>query len=71
MSQGSVLIAEACIGPFQMSMVEFFNGNRLPRKTVGSEHFVVDVPDGLNSSLHRSKCSIETKVFSLVCVLFI
>lgn len=71
MSRGSVLIAEAYIGPFQTSMVELFNGNRLPRKTVDSEHFVVDVPDGLNSSLHRSKCSIEAKVFSLVCVLFV
>ena len=42
MSEGWILIAEVYLGTFQMSIVELFNKNRLPLKTVDSENFFVD-----------------------------
>ena len=59
------------LGPFQMSMVKLFNKNRLPLKLLTLKTFSWVIFGGLKTSPLKAKCSIETKAFSLPCVLFV
>ena len=54
-----------------MSMVKLFNKNRLPLKLLTLKTFSWVIFGGLKTSPLKAKCSIETKVFSLPCVLFV